>query len=72
MAILGKVELENDTTNDIVESLRRNVMNILEEEGNFQAQNLTPKDQLDKYKQVKQDEYVEDTKTSMDLKMQVE
>ena len=71
VAILDKVELENEITNDTVESIRRNVMNILEEAGNLQAQNLALQDQLDKFEQVKEEEYDKATNTIMDLKLQV-
>ena len=47
-------------------------MNILEEARNFQEQNLPLQDQLDKYEQVKEEEYDKDTNTIMDIKLQVE
>ena len=49
-----------------------NVMNILEEVGNFQAQNLALQDQLDKYDQVKEEEYDKEKNTIMKLKLQEE
>ena len=53
--ILGKVELDNEITNNTVESLKRNVMNVLEEARNLQAHNLALQDQLDKSDQVNEE-----------------
>ena len=71
MAILDKVELDNEITNDTIEMIRRNVMNILEEAGNFQAMNLALQDPLDKSDKVKEEDYENYKKTIMNLKLQV-
>ena len=47
-------------------------MDILEESWNFQAWDLTLQDQIDKSKQVKEEEYDKATNTIMNLKIQVE